>query len=72
MYTHNKDLPLCILRSLFGKCQHTSRVLSEDVIQQSVCCKLPDVLRWIFLIQGLQLGLALVELLMVALTTNDF
>lgn len=45
----------------------TSRIFSEDVIQQSICCKLSNVLRGIVLIQGLQLGLALIELLVVSL-----
>lgn len=46
---------------------HTSRVFSEDVIQQSICCKFSNVLRGIVLIQGLQLSLALIELFMVSL-----
>ena len=47
----------------------TSRVSSKDVVQQSISCKLSNVFGGIFLVQGLQLGLALVELLMVSLKT---
>ena len=45
----------------------TPRVFGENIIQQSVGCKLPNVFRWIVLVEGLKLRLALVELLVVAL-----
>lgn len=49
-----------------------SRVLSEDVIQQSVSSELSDVVRGVVLVQGLQLRLALVELFMVSLKNNNW
>lgn len=45
----------------------TPGVFCENVIQQSVGCKLPKVFRRIVLVEGLKLRLALVELLVVAL-----
>lgn len=55
---------------LNSKSKPTPRVFSEDVIHQSVCCKLSHIFRRIILIQGLQLSLALIELLVVTLKTN--
>lgn len=49
----------------------TSRVSSENVIEQSISCKLSNILRWIVLVQSLQLSLALVELLMVSLKAKQ-
>lgn len=49
-----------------------SRVLSEDVIQQSVSSELSNVVRGVVLVQGLQLRLALVELFMVSLKNNNW
>lgn len=57
---------------LRGKqCGHASGVFGEDVIQQSVCCKLSNVVRGIVLIQGLQLRLALIELFVVSLKITN-
>lgn len=50
---------------------HASGVFGEDVIQQSVCCKLSNVVRGIVLIQGLQLRLALIELFVVSLKITN-
>lgn len=47
--------------------RRTSSVSGEDVIQHSVCCELSNVLRGNVFVEGLQLGLALIELLVVAL-----
>lgn len=48
---------------------YTSRILSKDIVDKSVGSKFSHVVRWAVFIQRLQLGLALVELLVVALTT---
>lgn len=47
--------------------RRTSCVSGKNVIHQSVCCELSNILRGNVFVEGLQLGLALVELLVVAL-----
>lgn len=50
--------------------RRTSCVSGKNVIQQSVCCELSNILRGNVFVEGLQLGLALIELLVVTLKIN--
>lgn len=50
--------------------RHTSSVSGKNVIQQSVCCELSNILRGNVFVEGLQLCLTLIELLVVTLKTN--
>lgn len=58
------------LSDTFEARPRTSCVSGENVIQQSVCCELSNVLRGNVFVEGLQLRLALIELLVVALEIN--
>lgn len=49
------------------KAIYTSRILSKDIVDKSVGSEFSHVVRWAVFIQRLQLGLALVELLVVTL-----
>lgn len=49
----------------------TSRILSKDVVDKSVGSEFSHVVRWAVFIKRLQLGLALVKLLVVTLITVE-
>lgn len=54
-----------------GTPRRTSSVSGKNVIKQPVRCELSHILRGNIFVEGLQLGLALIELLMVTLTNTN-